>query len=64
MNNTEYPIAVEIKNSEDLNIDLQQYWFALKRRFLPAMAITGGFFAHSILRTLSQSRGKQFGSSN
>ncbi len=44
MNNTEYPIAVEIKNSDDLNIDFQQYWFALKRRWLPATGIAGGFF--------------------
>ncbi len=45
MNPTEYPVAVEIKNSEDLNIDFQQYWFAIKRRWLPAIVIAGGFFA-------------------
>ena len=41
MNNTEYPIAVEIKSSEDLNIDFQQYWFAFKRRWLSATVIAG-----------------------
>lgn len=45
MNNTGNSIAVEIKNSEDLNIDFQQYWFALKRRWLPAIGFSGGFFA-------------------
>lgn len=49
MNSKEYPIAVEIKNSEDLNIDFQQYWFALKRRWLPAIVIAGGFFALSCI---------------
>ncbi|MCJ8280394.1 MAG: hypothetical protein MJK14_10945 [Rivularia sp. ALOHA_DT_140] len=49
MNNTEYPIAVEIKNSDDLNIDFQQYWFALKRRFVPAIGVAGGFFALSCM---------------
>ncbi|MEL6460494.1 MAG: polysaccharide biosynthesis tyrosine autokinase [Cyanobacteria bacterium J06621_15] len=44
MNNTEYPIAVEIKSSEDLNIDFQQYWFAFKRRWLSASVIAGGVF--------------------
>lgn len=44
MNNTEYPIAVEIKSSEDLNIDFQQYWFAFKRRWLSATVIAGGVF--------------------
>ena len=45
MNNTEYPIAVEIKSSEDLNIDIQQYWFAFKRRWLSAILITGSIFS-------------------
>lgn len=45
MNNTGNSIAVEIKNSEDLNIDFQQYWFALKRRWLPAIGVSGIFFA-------------------
>ncbi len=45
MNNTGNSISVEIKNSEDLNIDFQQYWFALKRRCLPAIAISSAFFA-------------------
>ncbi|MDY6902750.1 MAG: GumC family protein, partial [Cyanobacteriota bacterium] len=44
MNNTEYPIAVEIKSSEELNIDFQQYWFAFKRRWLSATVIAGGVF--------------------
>jgi len=45
MNNTEYPIAVEIKSSEDLNIDFQQYWFAFKRRWLSASVIAGSVFS-------------------
>lgn len=44
MNNTEYPIAVEIKSSEDLNIDFGQYWFAFKRRWLSASVIAGSVF--------------------
>ncbi len=45
MNNTEYPIAVEIKSSEDLNIDFQQYWFAFKRRWFSASVIAGSVFS-------------------
>lgn len=48
MNRTEQPITVEIKNSEDLNIDFQQYWFVLKRQWLAATAVAGGFLALSV----------------
>ncbi len=47
MNIKEDPIVLEIKNSQDLNIDFQQYWFALKRRWLPAIGVTGVFFGLS-----------------
>ncbi len=56
MNRTEYPIAVEIKNSEDLNIDFQQSWFSLKRRWLAATIISGTFFTLGFIATLSHSQ--------
>ncbi|OKH34569.1 capsular biosynthesis protein [Calothrix sp. HK-06] len=56
MNRTEYPIAVEIKNSEDLDVDFQQYWFSLKRRWLAATVISGAFFTLGFMATLSRSQ--------
>jgi capsular exopolysaccharide synthesis family protein len=56
MNRTEYPIAVEIKNSEDLDIDFQQYWFSLKRRWLAATIASGAFFTLSFIGTLAISK--------
>lgn len=56
MNPTKYPIAVEIKNSEDLNINFQQYWSVLKRRWLPAMGITGVFFVLSCMGIMRLSK--------
>jgi uncharacterized protein involved in exopolysaccharide biosynthesis len=41
MKYTEPPILVKSTKSEDLDIDFQQYWFVLKRRWLPAMSILG-----------------------
>lgn len=55
MNRTEYPIAVEIKNSENLDMDFQQYWFSLKRRWLAATVISGTFFTLGFISTLALS---------
>ncbi|GJD23846.1 Fis family transcriptional regulator [Rivularia sp. IAM M-261] len=56
MNRTEQPITVEIKNSEDLNIDFQQYWFILKRQWLAATAVAGGFLALSVAGIMLMSK--------
>jgi capsular exopolysaccharide synthesis family protein len=41
MKYTEPPILVKSTKSEDLDIDFQQYWFILKRRWLPAISVLG-----------------------
>ena len=41
MKSAEHRIPVNSIKSEDLDIDFQQYWFVLKRRWLPAMSILG-----------------------
>jgi uncharacterized protein involved in exopolysaccharide biosynthesis len=34
-------IPVSSIKSEDLDMDFQQYWFILKRRWLPALSVLG-----------------------
>jgi capsular exopolysaccharide synthesis family protein len=45
MKSTDHTISVEPIKSDDLDLDFQQYWFIIKRRWLPAMSIFGAVVA-------------------
>lgn len=44
MKSTEQSMSVEPVKADDLDLDFQQYWFIIKRRWLPAVSVFGAIF--------------------